>query len=405
MRTPTRHVAKDGSESWKVRFRLHGKQTSETFTKEKPAKTFAGWIDALGAAAAVAKLNEANQRSDAMLVDEIADMYFAWKAERVKSDRTISDYRRDYDNYIRPVFGHLPADVVTEINVQGWVDTMATGRDWMNSQGEKPSPLMRRLSPKSVADRHALLYAIYGYAVQGGRKLVQYNPCIGTDLPPRTKKPPKGLWPAEWQALRPALVQMDPDGADLADFLLATGWRFSEGAAIGAYAVEDYGDSMYVTMAQVIRRNAAYQHVIVQDAKSEAGEGRRIKIDPEAAAMVRRRLANVKGDGLVFTNANGNQWHYSNFRDRCWMPAVKLAGLSRRPTIHWLRHTHVGWLLIGKETSLPEIQRRIGHESIDTTIGVYGKMADDISDGALDTFAKFRAGALAGPAPREITSS
>lgn len=405
MRKVEPNTAVNGTVTYKVRFRLKGKQTSETFTKETPAKKFAGWLDALGADAAVAKLNELTRTSDAPTVDQIAERFFEWKAGRVKSDRTVSDYRRDYNNYISPVFGDMPGDFVTEIHVQGWVDTMATGRDWMNGEGENPSPLLRKLSPKSVADRHALLYAIYGYAVQGGRKLVQYNPCIGTDLPPRTKKPPKGLWPAEWQALRPALVQMDPDGADLADFLLGTGWRFSEGAAIGAYAVEDYGNSMYVTMSQVIRRNAAYQHVIVQDAKSEAGEGRRIKIDPEVAGIVRRRLADVEGDGLVFTNANGNQWHYSNFRDRCWRPAVKLAGLSRRPTIHWLRHTHVGWLLIGKETSLNEIQRRIGHESIDTTIGVYGKMADDISDGALDTFAKFRAGVLAGPAAREITSS
>lgn len=391
VRTPTKHVAKDGTATWKVRFRLHGKQTSETFVDERPAKKFAGWIDALGAAAAVAKLNEANQRSDCPTVDEIAEQFFPWKAERVRSDRTIADYRRDYRIWIKPVFGDLPADTVTEILVQNWVETMHTGLDWIDGHGKSPTPFGSKLSPKTIGHRHALLHSLFAYAASpAGQRTIQYNPCVGTDLPPRTKKPPKGLWPAEWQALQPALRQIDPDGADLADFLLATGWRISEGCALGAFAVEDYDELMYVTMGQVVRVNAKGQRVIVQDAKSDAGYDRRIKVDQETAAMIRRRMKNVKGNGLVFTNKGGYQWHYSNFMDRVWNPAVSLAQLDRRPTPHWLRHTHVGWLIIGKKTSLSEIQRRVGHESINTTNEVYGRMVDDVSDEALDAFALFR---------------
>jgi hypothetical protein len=40
--------------------------------------------------------------------------------------------------------------------------------------------------------------------------------------------------------------------------------------------------------------------------------------------------------------------------------------------------------------SLPELQSRIGHASITTTINVYGRMLNDVSDRALDGFAAMR---------------
>jgi hypothetical protein len=35
-------------------------------------------------------------------VDDLFEGYIKWKATRVRSDRTIADYRRDYANWIRP---------------------------------------------------------------------------------------------------------------------------------------------------------------------------------------------------------------------------------------------------------------------------------------------------------------
>src|SRR5699024_463531 len=101
-------------------------------------------------------------------------------------------------------------------------------------------------------------------------------------------------------------------------------WRWSEATALSAYDVEDHGDKLHVTMGRVVRRNAAGEHVIVDDAKSAAGL-RRIALDAEPAEMVRRRVATVRGDGLVFTTGRGHQWHYANFRNRAWNPAVAAA--------------------------------------------------------------------------------
>lgn len=388
MRAIRTHTAANGTVTFKVRFRLHGHQSSETFTSERKAERFAKELDAVGPVAALERLYAGKPVTTGPTVDALAEEFFEWKVKRVRSDRTVSDYRRDYHNWIAPTFGGREADTIGETAIQQWVDAMGEGA------------LGNKLSPKSVADRHAILHAIYLWAIAPVRKLVTYDPCLATDLPPRTKKPPKGLRPAEWQALQPALAQTDPDGADLAEFLLASGWRISEASALSAFAVEDYGDDqpMWVTMAQVVRRNAKGQFVIVEDAKSAAGEGRRSKLDAHAAAIIRRRLKKVSGDGLVFTNANGKQWHYSNYLNRIWNPAVELAGLSRRPTPHWLRHTHVFWLILGGKANIAEIQARVGHEDINTTIGVYGRMIDDVSVEALEAFDAFRTKALTPPA-------
>lgn len=395
MRTPREYVAQDGTITYRVRFRYRGKSTSETFDDTKQAGQFAKELDALGADEALKRLHERSGTADEAghTVDDVWAMYLAYLADEVESDRTIADYNRDFKNYVQPVFGKMDVDDVDEKLVQGWVDTLRTGLDWIRSSGKKPSPF-RKLAAKTVHDRHALLSAMYKWAIHPGRGYAKRNPCAGSKLPKRKKGQPKGLRPAEWQALAPALRKIDSAAADLAEFLLASAWRFSEATALDAMQVEDYGTEMYVNMARVVRRNAKSQNVIVEDAKSEAGLDRRIKIDPEAADMIRARIEKIGGQGLVFTNKHGNKWHNSNFRDRAWDPAVSAAKLAREPTPHWLRHTHVGWLILGRKVNLVEIQRRVGHASLETTTGVYGRMVDDISDEALDAFAEFRRATL-----------
>ncbi len=380
MPRPAPYHTKSGAVTYRVRFRIGTRQLCETFDTKREADRFCASIYAHGSRVALNLLLAEAELKDSPTVAELAEQWLTWKESdpNIRSDRTVADYRRDYENWIRPTFGDLPAIAVDERRVQDWVDAMVAGR--LNG---------KRLEPKSVADRHFILHSIYLWAMAPSRRLIQHDPCTATQLPKRRKKAPKGLRPAEWAALYPALQQIDPDGADLALFLLATGWRISEAAALSAYDVEDDGRTVHITMGRVVRRNAAGQHVIVEDAKSEAGL-RRIELDPEAAAMIRRRMQKVIGDGLVLTTRAGGQWHYANFLNRAWKPAVKAANLGRRPTPHWLRHTSVAWLVMTGKVSLPEIQRRIGHESIDTTINVYGRMIDDVSPEALAAFAALR---------------
>ena len=73
------------------------------------------------------------------------------------------------------------------------------------------------------------------------------------------------------------------------------------------------------------------------------------------------------------------------FHAHRWKPALdaaNAAGLTKRPRVHDLRHTHASWLIAWK-VPLPVIQARLGHESITTTVDRYGHSLESSDDEVL----------------------
>lgn len=269
-RTPTKYVARDGRVTYRVRFRSpDGHETTETFATPQAARVFCSDLEHHGPGIALSMLDAAAEVEDSPPLDKVADAYLAWKDGRVRSTRTTGDYRRDYRNWIAPTLGARPIVSIVERDVQTWVDAMHAG-----TLGRA------KASPKSIADRHALLHAICDYACHPSRAILTHNPCLVTDLPKRPLRQPKGLRPAEWQAIHAALTQINADAADLAAFLLGSGWRWSEAVALTTYGVEISADaSVHVVMSQVARRGADHKVSIVPDAKSQ-GSLRRTETTP-----------------------------------------------------------------------------------------------------------------------------
>lgn len=372
-------TTKSGKTTYQVLFRNGTRQSSRSFDSKAGAEKFEKLIDALGVARALAEL-DAPETS--VTFGELAEAYFDFKKHRVRSERTIHDYRRDYSNWISARFGNLAAETITDQEVQAWVDSM-----------------IGKLEPKTIAGHHALLGAIFKWATSPGRRHLPEgtNPTAHTELPVRIKRPPKGVRLHAWHALYAALKTIGAskgcgnDAADLAHFLIASGWRISEAIALDESGCEDDGRHVTCYVLQVERRQADGTKRIVEDSKSRAG-GRRVKLDPDASAMLRERLRSVDRGGLVLTRA-GKKWNRETFDQGYWLPAAKAVGI-KKPTIHELRHTAVG-VFHASGADLAEIQRRIGHESILTTIGVYGGMIDDMKDDALDKTAALLRGDVA----------
>ena len=374
--------------SYSVLYRQGGKQQSQTFTDRASAQRWVDRIKLDGLEVALAWL--VAQRSPAvevgMTLDELAAKWLDKRAEDVKAGkltpRVLTGYRRDYANWISPWLGHLRAEAVTELAVQNWIDKIQ---------------VMPKSSAKSVADRHAILHGIYKWASDPRRGLVPVgkNPAVGTELPERHRKPPKGLRYPELLALTATARSMDPDAADLIDFIVGTGWRIGEAIALTAGQVEDDGGTIYVTMGRVWRREVGF----VEDAKSEAGL-RRLRVLGDAVGVLRRRTVGLAPGDLVFLTDRGRPWDESGFRRDHFNKIAKAAGLvgDRRPTPHWLRHSHV---LVCHAAGMPmaEISRRIGHKDIRMTINVYGRLIDDMSD---DVAARLDALLTTRPASAEV---
>lgn len=379
----------DGTEVYRVRFRNAGKSSCETFFDKRRAQWFCDQIELHGVRFALRAL--ADLESDygevddtAPTLDQVAAEFWEWKRPYMRSEIGIDNYCTAYDRHISPTLGHLPVDTISADDVARWVELMVTGKI-----GNTRSKVHRPLHPKTIRGRHALLHQIMDYASHPRRSYAPANPCKAkVDLPARIKPTPKGLMPMQWQALDRALRLVDADAADLAAFLIGSGWRIGEGMALPAYAVEDYGpDSpMWVTMDQVARKGKGVTAIVKLEGKAQMSM-RRIKLDSATAAVVRRRLAGKAHGDLVFTRRDGSPWAHHNFR-HALDKATSAAGLPH-VTAHWLRHSHVVWLAMSG-TPLPELQKRIGHADISTTLGVYGTMIGDVDSSVLDRFAAMR---------------
>lgn len=388
---PIPYVARDGTKTWRIRYRLGKLNTSETFDTRREAQTFAAHIYADGAEEAVKWLTARHSpvAQGGPTLDGILEDFLAWKAPRVRSTRTIEEYRSRYQS-IGPTLGGIPLRNLTDAHVQAWVDGMVAGTISPRKIGTGGAQTFQPLSAKSITDRHGLLHSMIAFAARPPRSLITHDPCAHTDLPKRHRKPPRGLRPGEWRAMYAALQQLDPDAADLAFIIYATGARFAEACALSTFDVEDDGRHVTLTIGAVIRREAHGVLVRVEDTKSRAGF-RRIRLDKSASDLVRRRVAGAKPGGLIFTTASGAMWRPSHFRSRAWLPAVELANLATVPTPHGIRHAHVAAALRSGAT-LEQVRVRLGHESIKTTMDIYGGYVEDMGDDVLERFAAERDG-------------
>jgi integrase len=154
-------------------------------------------------------------------------------------------------------------------------------------------------------------------------------------------------------------------------FMARTGARIGEAIGLQWKDLDlDQGIAM-------IRRNIPI-HRQVQRTKTKSSE-RSLDLSPELAealrSLLRRRREQLFAKGVteipkwVFCGHTGEPFQYSNFRRRCWVPALKDAKVRQR-TPHDLRHTYASQMLLAGEP-LAYVSAQLGHKSPEITLRVY----------------------------------
>ena len=82
---------------------------------------------------------------------------------------------------------------------------------------------------------------------------------------------------------------------------------------------------------------------------------------------------------LIFVGRDGAPLRRTNFRKRHWIPSLERAGLPLDVRFHDLRHTCAA-ILIAQQAHPKEIQARLGHSSITTTLDRYGHLFPSLDD-------------------------
>lgn len=365
-----------GAETFRVRFRVDGKQRQESFEDPAGAYEFKDLVDQIGGRAALSVLERRRQGANA------APTLRAFTARYLDADSgmltgiepgTRAGYVAQAEISFLRVLGEIPVDAIERTDVGRWVA-------WQEKQ-----PSKRRkgetVAAKTVKNYHALLSSVLKAAMDA--KLRDDNPAYKMRLTKGQKRPNVFLAPEQFHTL---LHFVRPHYKPLVFFLASTGMRWGEATAL------TWSDLTLWTNPATARVDKAWKKA----AKGAPLLG--IPKSSRANRTVSMHAALVRGlpprgdapaDALIFVGPqSGTRIWYPRFNASTWNSAVAkatdrelceslgLTPLHRRPTPHDLRHTHASWM-IAAGVPLPYIQARLGHESITTTVNTYGHLVPD----------------------------
>ncbi|MEV1020666.1 site-specific integrase [Streptomyces sp. NPDC050264] len=395
---------RSGEITYQVKWREAGDWQSEKFGDEPSAEQFRllveahgnrwphGWTRGLG-------FVEPEEHPGDRALGEYAHAYV--DGLNTVDARTQHDYKRDVEKHFLGVPYRDAAGL--ERRLGGLVHTTADGtehpptmcnitqadvNEWVRRQRhavtdpDDPEKVLRiRASAKSVANRHGLLYVIFQSAVEAEPQLRESNPCKKTGLPRQDDGVDEEmvfLEHTEYARISAELRTLDPNAADLADFLVGTGMRWGEATSLQARDIN--WTTGKVNVQRAWKRTEANTFELGPPKTRKAR--RLVALNEDQLTMLRRHVAGLGPHDFIFRGGQGKAWRHSNFYHRKWERALGEAikkGLTKRPRIHDLRHTHVSWL-IAQNISPAAIQRRLGHESITTTIDRYGHLLSNLDD-------------------------
>lgn len=387
-----------GESTFQVKWREGGAWQTERFGDVDSAKSFKklveahggqwphGWVRGQG-------FVEPETNPDDVPLIEWAHRY----ADRLTGidERTRKDYKRDIDRHFAPAT-HTRRDgsVMTYGGIvhteRSGASTLATlcnvtqddVTDWVRAQetvvkdpDDPAEVLSRKASPKSIANRHGLLWCVFQAALDATPPLRATNPCAKTSLPRTdsgTEEEMCFLEHDEYVRIVAEMREFDPAAADLCDFLVGTGMRWGEASALQTRDVNLRAGTVSVQRAWKRQEDNTFE---VGPPKTRKAR-RVLALTGAQMDMLRGYMVGRTPEDWIFRGGAGKAWRHSNFYHRKWERALKEAtkkGLTKKPRLHDLRHTHVSWL-IAANIPLPAIQIRLGHESITTTVDRYGHL-------------------------------
>jgi integrase len=366
---------RSGERTYKAQFLLGGRRgapwQSETFTDRRSALKFAalvdsagqfwpdGWVKGVGFGRAPEELAEAHP---------LLEFGMAYVRRLTSAG---PDTQTKYVQQLASLNGWLTAIKRVAPTIENV--TSDDDRDWIVARRRAGA------SPKTIANYHGLLAAMFKSAVEKG--LITRNPCAGVKLPPvdddiEDDDDKVFLTEQEFALLRECMREVDRDFLAVA---VGTGLRWGELTALKVKDLHLDGAPPSLTVRRAWKSNGRGEFALEQHAGFYLGKPktresrRRITLAPLVIAALRRACAGRGPDELVFPARCGRRLVHGNWY-RGWQRAIKAAqakGLAKTPRFHDLRHSHVAWL-ISAGVPLPVIQKRLGHKSIKITVDVYG---------------------------------
>jgi integrase len=372
-----KHVAKDGTTSWRVRIDIVDEvgqrhQPQRTYpTKREAERGLREWLAEIDAGARVFGERRTVAEYMTWWLDNCAQ-------HRVKPS-TLASYRSLTTTYIVSHLGRLRLTQVTPQRVQGFYGALLSGQSSVVSAQHKP------LSPRTVRYLHSILHGALEDALKMG--LVARNVTEAT-TPPRRQHAQVAAWTPDELRRFLAVAKSDPYWPL---WLIAahTGLRQSELFGL-RWRDLDLDRALLTINQSLVRVGSRTQ---IQGGAKRGGHT--LALDaPSVAALRAHRTQQIENrlqagplwtdTDLVFTPVLGGQLHPSTV-GRHFRRLVKEAGCSPL-TFHGLRHTHATILMLnGVHPKV--VSERLGHADIGITLRIYSHVLPQMHEAAAEAFA------------------
>lgn len=341
------HRSTRSGERWRVRFRYQGANVARSFGTEKGALAFKAMVE-VSPAQALAALEEPEEALPLTLVELLH--------QHIDSLTGITEgTRRTYRGYVErdlasdPLGAMLARDVSRE-DVAGWIGRLEqrglAGKSISHRRGLLSSAFIKTAMPLGISVRNPVKDVRIAHSVQEKMFLTQ----------------------GEFAAL---LAATPEHYRPLVLTLVATGVRISEALALQVRDLDPLHRSLRVERAW--KYTAGKGHVL--GPPKSAMSVRTVAVPSQCMAVIEPLTRGRGRRDFLFTSPQGHVLRRGIFRRDGWVPAVTTAfPPGSRPRIHDLRHTHASWA-IQAGVPLPVLQRQLGHQHIQTTVGTYGHLA------------------------------
>lgn len=335
---------------YRVRYRLGGRETSETFVRKPDGEMFRdilgdGRGDRVTQAMRWLKARQ-DEEAGATMTFGVWFEHYITQLTGV-TPRTRSDYRSIHRRYLSHL-DPLPLTLLGRQHVTSLVNEM-------DSSGR---------APKTIKQTVHMLSTCLGLAIDEGH--LTANPCRNVRLPSVQFGGVEARF-LTYEEARALILATPAHYQPLVTFLLGTGMRWSEATAIEGRHINFKAGTIRVEQAW---KRVPGQGFVIGPPKTKKA---RRTINPAVMALVAAKTLVRKPFDLVFTTASGGPVRHANFYNNIWQSAVKRAGLDPAPRIHDCRHSFASWL-ISDGISLEAVQDQLGHESIETTRKVYAQL-------------------------------
>lgn len=170
------------------------------------------------------------------------------------------------------------------------------------------------MSLSSLQKIKALLTQLYTYAMQND--IVDKNYAAFLSLPKVEKRKKDAFTDTELEKIHQAVGTVP--WADAIYFMCYTGWRISEFLELTPFSYD------------------AAAHTLTGGKKTDAGRDRLVPVHPKVQPILDAWLS--RGGETIFCKEDGPPWTASDWRRRCWYPALEQIGV-RKLTPHATRHT------------------------------------------------------------------